>query len=140
MRGARRSVVHGLNIMVGIDHGLDHGRAVGGKCLAHGNFQRMRAMHADGRHAEIVRRRFPIILVLQFGAVEGELAADLLDLDEREPAVVEHHDRDGEPLPLCYRDFPAGHLEAAVADQASDGQVGAREFRRNRGRQAEAHR
>ena len=62
-----------------------------------------------------MRRRLAVVLRLQLGAVERELAPDLLHLDEREPAVVEHDDRKVDPEPLGGGDLAAGHLEAAVA-------------------------
>ena len=48
----------------------------------------------------------------------GQLAAALLHLDKRQPAVVEHDDRQREAQAPRGRHFAAGHPEAAITDQA----------------------
>ena len=86
-----------------------------------------------------MRRRRAVVFRLQLGTVERKLAADLLDLDQREPAVVEDDDRKRDAQPLGGSDLTAGHLEAAVAQDTDHRQVGARELGRDRTRQPEAH-
>src|SRR5947209_2360719 len=83
-----RSVVDGVHVVLGIDDGLDHGRPICVERLGYRGFERVGAARAHCRHAEIMRGRLAISFCLQLGAVERKLPLDLLDLDEREPAIV----------------------------------------------------
>src|SRR5436305_909622 len=77
-RNPPRSVVDRVDVMVGIDHRLDHGRPLGRQRRRHGGLQRRGAAHAERGYAEIMRRRLGVVLGLELGAVERKLAADLL--------------------------------------------------------------
>ena len=109
-----------------------------------------------------LERRLEVVLVVdhEAGAAErvGELGVvghllrqvrlgvalrveELLPLAHHpEPAVVDDHDHDRQPLERRGRELLAGHLEAAVAVDADDRRVGPRRLRADRGRHAVAHR
>src|SRR4249920_1267188 len=95
-----RSVVDGVHVVLGIDDGLDHGWPICVERLGYRGFERVGAARAHCRHAEIMCGRLAISFCLQLGTVQRELPLDLLDLDEREPAIVEHDDGKREPEAL----------------------------------------
>ena len=67
--------------MLGIDHGLDHRRAVCRQRRLDRSLERLGTVGGNRGHAEIMRRRFAVGLGLQLGAIERELAPDLLYLE-----------------------------------------------------------
>ena len=70
------SIVDRVDVVLGIDHGLDHRRAV---CRQRGldrSLERVGTVGGDRGYAEIMRRRFAVVFRLQLGAVERELAPD----------------------------------------------------------------
>ena len=104
-------------------------------------FQRLGAAHADRRHAEIVRGRLAIVLRpaarCRRAGTARRICLTLISASQRSSSTTIGS---VEPEPLGGRDLAAGHLEAAVADQADDRQVGPRKLGRDRAGQAEAHR
>src|SRR6516225_9767516 len=80
------SIVDRVDVVLGIDHGLDHRRSLCCQRRFDRGLERVGTVGGARRHAEIMRRRFAVSFRLQLGAVERELAADLLYLDKREPA------------------------------------------------------
>src|SRR5437763_12287815 len=81
------SIIHRLDVVFGIDDRFDYCRAGAGERGLDGSLQDLRARSADGWHAEVMRWRLAVVLLLQFGAVERILPPDLLYFDKRKPTV-----------------------------------------------------
>ena len=80
-----------------------------------------------------------MLLFSEVGPVEAEATPDLLDLDQRELAVVEHDDGQGQSETTRDGHLTTRHLEASVTDQGHHRALRAGELRRDGCRQPEPH-
>src|SRR5262249_13761190 len=133
-------VVDGLEIVAGVDLGLDHRRVIRDEGILHDAAQLHSGAGRDHGHTEVVAPSIHALLFSEVGPVEAEVTSNLLDLDQREPAVVEHDDGQGESEPTRDGDLTARHLEASVPDEGNHRAVRAGELCGDGGRQTEAHR
>src|SRR5262245_51793953 len=86
-----------------------------------------------------MRRGLAVVFSLQLGAVERKLAANLLDLDQCKPAVVEHDNGERDAESLGGGHFAARHLEAAVAEKTDNRCFGPCELGGDCARKPKAH-
>ena len=85
-----RSVVDRIDIVIGIDHRLDHGRAKGCQCRRHRRGERIGRAYPLRRNAEVMRGRLAIILLLQLRAIERKLTLSSVTMpDRRTPLGVD---------------------------------------------------
>ena len=69
-------IVDRVDVVLGIDHGLDHRRSVCRQRRRDRGLERVGTVGGARGYAEIMRRRFAVGFRLQLGAVERELAPD----------------------------------------------------------------